>query len=366
MRLSWPQAIAVGANEPGCEPLVGVDVGRVEQREVRGGGEHAGHERVVERRRGPGVLVPEHQRAVVAAQRQVDVAGAALALVELRHEGQRLALLGGDLLGDGLVDRVVVAGRQRVGVEEPDLVLAEVALALGALHVQPGVVHRVPDGAQERLGAGGPEDRVVDVVLVDRRQVAVRRVGGRLVGRVEGDELELGAGQRLPPLGRGLVELGAQDGARRLDHGGVVEPDQVALHHRGRRQVGEHPDRPVVEDELHVAVAALPGRDRVAVDGVHVDVDREQVVAALGAVVDDDVGEVAAVQPLALQPALHVGERHHHGVDLARVDPADELGHGQVPVVALGHLSPCRRCRRPAVSPRARAGAPPCRRSAPP
>ena len=35
-----------------------------------------------------------------------------------------------------------------------------------------------------------------------------------------------------------------------------------------------------------VAVAALPARHRVAVDGVHVDVDGEQVVAALGAVAD--------------------------------------------------------------------------------
>jgi hypothetical protein len=34
-----------------------------------------------------------------AAQRQVDVAGVALALVVLRHEGQRLAVLRGDLLG---------------------------------------------------------------------------------------------------------------------------------------------------------------------------------------------------------------------------------------------------------------------------
>ena len=40
-----------------------------------------------------------------------------------------------------------------------------------------------------------------------------------------------------------------------------------------------------------VAVAALPGRHRVAVDGVHVDVDGEQVVAALGAVRQDLVEE---------------------------------------------------------------------------
>ena len=62
-------------------------------------------------------------------------------------------------------------------------------------------------------------------------------------------------------------------------------------------------------------------RHRVAVDGVHVDVDGEQVVAALGAVREHVVEEVPRVQPLALQPALHVGEGDDHGVDLAVVDP---------------------------------------------
>ena len=43
--------------------------------------------------------------------------------------------------------------------------------------------------------------------------------------------------------------------------------------------------------EHEVAVAALPARHRVAVDGVHVDVDGEQVVAALGAVADHRLQE---------------------------------------------------------------------------
>jgi hypothetical protein len=74
---------------------------------------------------------------VLAAQRQVDVARVALALVELRHERDRVALLGRELLGAVLVDRVRVGGRQRVLVGEVDLVLAEVALALGVLDREP-------------------------------------------------------------------------------------------------------------------------------------------------------------------------------------------------------------------------------------
>ena len=117
-----------------------------------------------------------------------------------------------------------------------------------------------------------------------------------------------------------LLELGLQDRARGLGHGCVVEPHEVALDQRGGRQVGEQPQRVRVGHELHVAVALLPRGDGVAVDRVHVDVHGQQVVAALGARLQGDVEEVAAVQPLALEPALHVGEREHDGVDLVRLD----------------------------------------------
>ena len=61
------------------------------------------------------------------------------------------------------------------------------------------------------------------------------------------------------------------------------------------------------------------------VDGVHVHVDREQVVAALGAVLQDVVEEVLRIQPLALQPPLHVGERDDDRVDLTPLDLGTQL-----------------------------------------
>ena len=81
---------------------------------------------------------------------------------------------------------------------------------------------------------------------------------GVLVRRVERDELELRARQRdETALGEG-VELGPEDGARRLHDGRVVQPDQVALHERARGQVRQKADRVPIGDELHVAVPALP------------------------------------------------------------------------------------------------------------
>ena len=100
----------------------------------------------------------------------MDVAGAALALVELGHEGERLSVVGRDLLGRVAVDDVVVARAHRRVEEEADLVLAVVALALGALDDGAGGIHLVADLAQERLDAVAAEDRVVDVVAVRRRQ----------------------------------------------------------------------------------------------------------------------------------------------------------------------------------------------------
>ena len=275
-----------------------------------------------------------------AAQRQVDVAGAALALVVLRHERERLAVLRGDLLGRVLVDAVVVGGHQRLVVEEADLVLAEVALTLRALHPHPGVVHVVADVAQQRLDPARAQDRVVDVVLVRRRHLAIAGAPRVLVRGVEDDELQLGARQRGEPGIRGLGELLLQDAARRLHHRLVVEPHQVALDHRRRRLMRQQPDRVEVEGELHVAVALLPRRHRVPVDRVHVDVDAEQVVAALRAVIDHHVDEVLGVQPLALQPALHVGERDDHGVDRAVVDQRRQLVDGQKPWMACAHEDP--------------------------
>ncbi len=77
--------------------------------------------------------------------------------------------------------------------------------------------------------------------------------------------------------------------------------------------------------EHEVAVAALPRRHRVAVHGVHLDIDGEQVVAPLGTVLDDLVDEVPGGQSLALQPALHVCEGDDDRVDGAGIDRALQL-----------------------------------------
>ena len=181
----------------GGEALVGVDVRRVEEGQLLHAGELAGDEAVEELAVGR-----EGAGAVGLRQRAVDVARAALGLIELRHEGDRHVLLGSDLLRPVLVDHVVVGGRERLRVAEVDLVLAEVALALRVLDRHPGCRHLVADPPDQRLDPRRAEQRVIDVVEVGRLEVAIRLLPGVLVGVLEHDELQLGAGVRdHPPLG---------------------------------------------------------------------------------------------------------------------------------------------------------------------
>ncbi len=242
------------------------------------------------------------------------MAGVALTLVRLGHEGDRHPLLGGDLLGPVLVDRVVVAGGERLGEPEGDLVLPEVALALGRLDVHPRALHAESDPAQQGLDAGAAEQRVVDVVLVGGREVAVGLGPGALVAVVVDHELQLGADVRRPAALGEAGELPAQDLAGGGGDVGAVLPEQVG-HQHDRALLPGHPAQGGQVGLHHeVAVAALPGRHAVAVDGVHVDVHREEVVAPLGRVVQHLLQEVPRGQPLALEASLHVGDGQKHGV----------------------------------------------------
>jgi hypothetical protein len=282
----------------------------------------------------------EHGGPVGAAQADVDVAGVALALVVLRHEREALAVPGRDLLGAGLVDAVVVARGQCGVVPERDLVLAGVALALGRLHVHAGAGHAVADVAQERLEPAGAEHRVVHVVLVAGPQVAVSLVPGLFVGVVEDDELQLGAAVGGEVALGEPVELAAQHLPGRRGDRAALDPLDVGEHQRGALLPRHQAQRVEVGPQHEVAVAALPGRHGVAVDGVHLHVDGEQVVAGLGGVRDDLVEEVLGGAALALQPALHVGDRDEDGVDGPVRDQLAQPVDGEH-AVAVSHEKTC-------------------------
>ena len=102
----------------------------------------------------------------------------------------------------------------------------------------------------------------------------------------------------------------------------AVLPLEVGDHQHRSLLPGDRPQRREVGLHLEVAVAARPRGHLVALDGLHVDVDGEQVVAALRAVLEHLGEEVRGGQALALEAPLHVGDREQHGVDRAVGDRA--------------------------------------------
>ncbi len=313
------------------EALVGVDVGGEEQAELAQCRQLAGDPVLHELRESVGpILVGHDGLAVLAHDREVDVARVALALVVLGHEGQRLAVLVGDLLRPVLVDGVVVAGAERVRVAEGDLLLAEVALALDALAVHAGAIHAVADVAQQRLHAAGREQRVVDVVVAGRVEVDVLLLPGIPVAVLEDDELEFRAHERAEALLGQAVELALEDLPGVGCDGCAVEPGQVGRDECRARQPRHQAQGVDVRHHRHVAVAPLPAGDRVSAHGVHLDIDGEQVVAALGAVLGELLQEETSGCALADEAPLHVGEGDDDGVDLLGRDHHGQLLNSQV------------------------------------
>ena len=237
-------------------------------------------------------------------------------VIRLRHERDRAPVQVRDLLRAVLVDDVVVGHRQRVVVAEVDLLLARPRLALRALDAHARRVHPVSDLPHQRLAIGRREDVVVEDVRDRRRQVAVVLVVRLLVGLLQQIELELRADHRLEPARLRALDLRAQHLTRRGDAPATRRPR--------RRRTGPAPC-----PRATASAAASPGREPArsrrtraprtpsrTPARVHLHVEREQVVAALGAVpVLDLLEEVIALLPLPDQPALHVGERHDDRVD---------------------------------------------------
>ena len=121
---------------------------------------------------------------------------------------------------------------------------------------------------------------------------------GLLVGVTEHDELEFRARVRAPAALGEPRKLGAQDLSRRGGDIAAVRPGEVRHTHDRALVPRDLAQRREIRAHLEVPVPSLPGGHLVAVDRCHVDVHRQQVVTALGAVVGDDSRKCFAVSRL--------------------------------------------------------------------
>ncbi len=199
-------------------------------------------------------------------------------------------------------------------------------------------MHPVANLADQALVVGGGEDVVVEDVGNRRREVLVSLCPRLLVGLLEEVELELGARHRREAERGGPRHLRLEHLPRgRLNRRSVV-PENVCEHERRGLEPGNPPKRGEIRLHREVAVTALPARDLVTGNRIHLHVERKQVVAPLDRVlVLDLVHEELRVEPLSHQSPLHVRERDDDRVDRAGVDLGLQLGereHGRILVRA--------------------------------
>ena len=288
-------------------------------------------------------VVEEGLFAVPVPQRHVEVAARpGPGVVRLGHERQAVAVQPGDLLGPVLEQDRLVGHLQDVGVVDVHLVLAGGGLALGELDRDAGLGHQVPEPTMDGLALGALQEVVVLVVVAESLQAAVALGVGLLVGIGQEVVLVLRAGHDPESVTGGPLDDLLEDGARRDGNLVAVVVDRV----------GQDDGRPLQPRHLAVGVphrigdpvpvAGLPVHQREPVRGVHLHVGAEQVRAEVGAVVDGPVQERLALDPLAHEPTLHVGQGHDQ-----RVDPP--LANGCLQLIApgmgigLGHGSSCGR-----------------------
>ena len=172
------------------------------------------------------------------------------------------------------------------------------------------------NGAHHVLLLGGLEDVVVLDVFAGRLGSVIALGADRFKAFVEQVELELGRAQHAHLAFRDTRELLAQNRARRMRDVVMMMVEHVAEHERGALDPRNAAQCAHVGLQHEIAVALLPGGGLEARHGLHVHVHGEQVVAGVPFLVHR-IEEEPARDPLADQPALHVGERGDHRVDLA-------------------------------------------------
>ena len=208
---------------------------------------------------------------------------------------------------------------QRLGVAEGDLVLAEVALALGALRAGRRRPSRCGSGAAAAR-PGRLEQRVVHVVQVGGGEVAVAAPPGVLVGVAVDAELQLGAGVGGQPVLGQPVELAAQDLPGRGDH-------RVSRRARPGRPAASR--CPAARAPGAAWSGRAPSRSRRSRGPSSTSRTRRRCSCRRRRRAGSCSPRCraaaprrgsAGVEPLALQPALHVDNGQDHGVDLTGVD----------------------------------------------
>ncbi len=219
---------------------------------------------------------------------------------------------------------MTVRHRQHLGVANVELVLAGRRLPFRVLNRDAGVPQRPTGRPDVRLDPGPLQEVVILVVPAGRGQPGVTPIVGLAVGIVVEEEFQLGGGLHNEPHLRRPIDLAPQDRSWRHRYQ-IVTGHHVAQHEGGPVGPGRRAQGGQVGDKMEIAVAPLPVGVAVAGHRLHLHVDGQQVIAAVGAVADGIVDEEAGVESFAHRSTEMIGEGHDHRVDLTLFHPGPEF-----------------------------------------
>jgi len=214
-------------------------------------------------------------------------------------------------------DRVVLGGVERRCIFDVEFFLPGFGFTLGVLHRDARTEKAVADRAQHILFLGRLQDMIVLVVAGDRLEIAEAFLADLIETFLEQEEFQFGRHDRRQPHVGQAGHLRLQHGARRMRNILVRVMILDIAHHHG---CGFEPGNPAEARKIRlhhvVAIAARPARRRISLDRIHLDVGRQQVIAAMGLVIGR-IDEMLGVEALAHQPSLHIDDTRKHRVDLA-------------------------------------------------
>ena len=121
------------------------------------------------------------------------------------------------------------------------------------------------------------------------------------------------------------IQLAAQHRARGFSHGRPVGVPEVAKDQRRTGKPGHQPERGRIGQHLKITETRIPIGDGKPIQRIHVEVDREQVAAAMGSVGHHRLQKMACVETLAHESAKRIGDGHEDRIDGTRFNLGLEL-----------------------------------------
>ena len=97
----------------------------------------------------------------------------------------------------------------------------------------------------------------------------------------------------------------------------LVVVDEVGDNHRRAFMPREVAQSLEIWRKTHIRVTGIPGGDVISLDGIHIDINSEEIVATLGAILDGVGDEEGCMNSLSLKSALHICRTDNYGVDLS-------------------------------------------------